>query len=310
MRRCNRFQSSCGGHRYFGRNSEKKLQHTPNLSPRSRRDLFVLTLGASGAATYLWLSNDVEQDLQIAVDSLLSRSKEGMASDLEVVRDMSEELPPPVKRYLDEVLPVQANSRRHKLSAAKQSGEFLAAQKWYPFEASLRIKGSFGDPCFVWNANTTIYGMPQQILQTLVGGRGSITTKAWGKIPTVQIQEEEPFILFWLAMLPLCPQALIQNQLEHQSLEWIEYDFHTARARLITYPDREEYNLEFQFDKNSNVLLSIAVTADCIEEPWKVTYRDYMRFRDDLLAPSRIEIGKGTGPRFRYHMTLINRSMQ
>ena len=131
MRRCNRFQSSCGGHRYFGRNSEKKLQHTPNLSPRSRRDLFVLTLGASGAATYLWLSNDVEQDLQIAVDSLLSRSKEGMASD------MSEELPPPVKRYLDEVLPVQANSRRHKLSAAKQSGEFLAGD-------FLRADGAFG----------------------------------------------------------------------------------------------------------------------------------------------------------------------
>jgi len=304
----NRLQSSAGGCRYFG-NSEKP--HTPKLTPRSRKDVFVLTFGAAAAATYLWFSNDVEQDLQIAVDVLLRRREEGMKSDWEVGQDVSEDLPPPVKRFLDEALPVNRNLRRRQiLSVTKQSGEFLAARKWYPFEASLRINDSFGDPCFVWHATTTIFGMPQQILQTLLGGRGSITTKAWGKIPTVQVQEEEPFILFWLAMLPLCPQALIQNLFEHQHLEWAEHDFHTARARLITYPDQEEYHLEFHFDEMSNLLQSIAVTSNCLEEQWKVVFRDYGHFRDDLVAPSRIEIGKGSGPRFRYHMTFVNKSIQ
>ena len=308
-----RLQSSSGGRRYFG-NSEKK-PHTPKLSPRSRKDIFVLTFGAAAAATYLQFSNDVEQDLQIAVDELLSRSEKGNITDWEVGQgSTSESLPPPVNRFLEEVWPVKRIlSRHHILSVTKQSGEFMAAQKWYPFEASLRIKDSFGDPCFVWKATTTIFGMPQQILQTLLGGRGSITTKAWGKIPTVQVQEEEPFVLFWLAMLPLCPQALLnQNQLEHSCLEWSEHDFHhtTARARLLTYPDHEEYHLEFQFDETSNLLQSIGVTSDGMDEPWKVFFSDYRRFRDDLVAPSRIEIGKGSGPQFRYHMTFLNKSMQ
>jgi hypothetical protein len=114
--------------------------------------------------------------------------------------------------------------------------------------------------------------MPQQILQILLGGRASIKTKAWGKIPTVQVQEEEPFVLFWLAMLPLCPQALLllPNQFEQQRLVWTVHDPHTAQARLITYPDKEEYHLEFQFDPTSHLLQSIAVRANCIQEPWKL----------------------------------------
>jgi hypothetical protein len=307
---CRRVQRELGSRRHFGTN--EKEPGIPSLSRRSRHDLLVMALGAAIVGTYLQFSTHIEQDANVAVDALLSRSngEDHATHDKGAGRDLPEDLPPPVRRYLEKVLPTKSYAgERHLCSVIKQSGEFYAAHQWYPFEATLMLKDSFADPAFVWNANTTIYGMPQQILQTLLDGKCSILTKAWGKVPTVQVQEEEPFVLFWLAMMPLCPQSLIRNQFDQHSLEWTVYDLYTARARLVAGPDGDEYHMEFLFDPTSNLLQSIAVTAACMDEPWKASYQDYFRFEGELVAPSRIKIGKGEGPRFRYHMAFVNRSI-
>lgn len=279
---------SLNGLRYFGVNKKDP----PKLSQRSRRDFAILTLGTVAAGTYLYCSKSIEEEARESIDRLMgSRAKRHPGLRNHTCLDP----PPPVQRFLNRIkLPGTPNGERPEtICVVQQSGEFFASHEWYPFKSFLLVSGSFEDPRFLWHAKTKIYGMPQHILQKLMQGQGTIITKAWGKIPTVQLQEEEPYVLFWLGMLPLCPQALLQIPADSTRLEWTVHDLYTARARLVSSnPEEDEYQIQFDFDPISNLLQSITVTADSLEKPWKSYYSDYQSLGQNLLMPSRIVIGK------------------
>ena len=96
-----------------------------------------------------------------------------------------------------------------------QSGEFYASKEWYPFTAMLIA--TCKNPGFVWNAHCQILGMPNSIMESYIGGQGHIITKAWGRLPLLQVEEEEPYVLFWLAMAPLFPFEFQQHQGKYSS---------------------------------------------------------------------------------------------
>ena len=141
-------------------------------------------------------------------------------------------------------LPEHDGDDHHLVYSIQQSGEFYAAYKWYPFHnANLLLKtsthssSSHGDAVggFVWDIqNVKILTFPHNILQTYIDGVGSITTKFYGTLPLLQIEEEEPYYLFYVAFhIPYNPTSLLftppreeEDELRHLEQEEGGHQYH------------------------------------------------------------------------------------
>ena len=256
--------------------------------------------------------------------------------------------------------------RSPSLVTADQSGEFYAAGQWYPFNATLLAMASTTNPGFVWDARMTILNLSNRVLEYYVtitnnnnnnnntnnstgggkGGEGNIITKVWGKYPLIQIEEEDPYILFWLAMTPMFPSVLLQQQGRSGVLNWINSNSRLsahdnlrtcATARLVTVGDGT-FLVEYFFREEDDLLIRIKVTSStCLngdDEPWQAFYDDYKHLVSDfesedgdgrqhqrqqqqqqqqrrpLLVPSKIEIGKGEGDQYRPHLKINNHHLE
>ena len=197
-----------------------------------------------------------------------------------------------------------------------QSGEFYAMCQWYPFEATQMASTSMENPGFVWEARTTILLIPNHVLEYYVPrindnnnnnkirvGEGKIVTKAWGKYPLIQIEEDDPYLFFWLAMTPLFPAVFLSQQ-EHQQgkveiLRWNnnennldEADQNQTRASAqLLCDDGENRLVEFFFREDDGMLRRIRVSSctDKEEEPWQATYEDYKQFQVGGISKNRNE---------------------
>ena len=223
---------------------------------------------------------------------------------------------------------------------------------------------------FVWDAKTTIFKLSHRILESyyynynystsIQGGNddddanaggvtggddvgvGTIITKLWGIFPFVlQLEEDDPYILFWLAMIiPLYPKnvllnnkLLIWNNNSNETLHDHDSDSASsssciAKAELCCNDDNDKTNsttntfdLEFIFDNDTDLLISIKVTerrrnltndeSNEQQQPyWQVFYKDYKQVplsskqqqqrqrqisSSSLFIPTTIEIGRGAG---------------
>jgi hypothetical protein len=218
---------------------------------------------------------------------------------------------------------------------ASQSGEFLAAKQWYPFTANLLAVPSYRSPGFVWEARVDILRLPNRVLESYVNGRGNIMTKAWGKLPLIQVEEEEPYILFWLAMVcPLYPFALLEGGGREGGgcfLTWksTTHDLSVAKAELVVDGEEEPFAVEFFFREEDGLLERIRVNAPHMKQPWQALYKEYKELSSVssscqgnnnnnnnnnnstlLLVPSTIEVGKGHGEDFRLHMKIHNHDVE
>ena len=258
----------------------------PKLGYRSKRDLIIIAVGACGVGGYLFTSNEWDEDVRTAKERLLlAASHHGYWYDNNTLpsseqdnNDFQNSPPPPIiKQYIESV----AKESHSIVIQAQQSGEFYAARQWYPFtDATLLAVASTKTPGFVWNARTTILGLTNHVLEYLVEGKGYITTKVWGKYPMIQVEEDDPYLFFWLAMVPLFPRVLLQSN--NGVLIWkLTHDVSSAKAQLcIDKSNDEDYLVEFFFQQkddhrdNHRVLLRrIQVTSPKMPQPGRCFMR-------------------------------------
>ena len=340
-----------GRYRRSSSSSSKRQQSArpPKLSRRSKVDLFFVVAGGFG--TWLYVQNaDWEGDVLRAKERLLlsttANSDSATSSSTSTNQGLvslqtqhQSELPVPMKIYLEKALPSnqkeEDNSstihhnyhhQKKKTFTVQQSGSFFAANEWYPFTSTLLA--SVGQPGFVFEANVEILKMPNRILQTYLDNHGgSITTKAWGKVPLIQVEEEEPYILFWLAMAPLCPTLFLHH---HSIIEWNAiHDLSVCSAKLFDKCENETYQMIFEFYHDTKLLKSIKVLPPTknnnnnnnnkkhiLKIPWQVNYDNYQNVDDgnttnnnnNVLVPTKIQIGKwyGGNNEFKPHMNIRN----
>jgi hypothetical protein len=290
----------------------------PTLSWRSRVDLFLVVAGALGSWVYIQ-SSDWDRDVWEAKQRLLKDASETSSSWDQQHTPMEEQsdLPLPLQTYLNVALN-GPDPKHRNLVSAKQSGEFFASQRWYPFTSNLLVLAHSDEretpPGFVWEAAVEILQMPNRVLESYIEGKGNIITKAWGKIPMIQMEEEEPFILFWLAMTPLCPVTFRQTNISKRKrpvIVWNSiHDLSSCSGELLDESNGNTFYIELGFDQDTKLLKSIRVTSTCLPKPWQVNYNDYHRMSDDFLFPTRIEVGTWSGQEFHGHLKIVNHEVQ
>ena len=327
----------------------------PKLSARNKRDLLILAVGICGAFGYhlLHRDDDWEEDVWTLQNKLKSSSAGQNKNHNELFSRQenffSNHPPPVVLRYIEKVLQQPASSLRisSSLVTAHQSGEFLASRQWYPFEATLMAAASNINPGFVWDARTTILKLSNNVLEYWITKgdegqinsetEGGVVTKIWGKYPLIQVEEEDPYLLFWLAMTPLFPAVFLDGR--EGILKWMNNDVvsdaksttesrkeASASAQLTDGTDTRLL-VEFFFEED-DLLHKIKVTQQENKETWQAVYKNYSHhavaidWNDDtneqdrhdpkshqILIPSYIEIGKGEGNQYRSHFKIYNRNI-
>jgi hypothetical protein len=266
--------------------------------------------------------------------------------------------PPAIRRYVRAALGSDSATTCKTITTVHQSGEFAASQQWYPFEATLTASSS---PGFVWDARTTILGLSNHVLEYYychctgnndddydddddnAPPEGKIVTRVWGKYPLIQVEEDDPFVLFWLAMTPLFPGVFLTGR----QWKWLDNnndndddDKAFATAQMLC-DDGESRKVDF-FVRDNGLLERIQVTALRVNNNnnddddndgdrsycWQANYKDYRertvtvhcrrnnrkdeteRSEITLLVPSSIEIGKGRGDEYRPHIRFRNHRIE
>jgi len=308
----------------------------PKLSGRNRRDLFVLATGVCGATWYYLVhrDNDWDEEVRGARYKLMrwiarrSRSR-SPHTEFGAEGSLDSALRPfAFHRYLSGALPPRFGNIQDSgnsddpsflptVATVTQSGEFFAARQWHPFEATLTASMVPDRPGFVWDARTTIVGLPHSVLECLLPSNnelendsdsetanssssssvvGSIVTKAWGKYPLIKVEEEDPYVLFWLASTPLFPSVFCARPLENDApngmvaLEWSAASStgnatahllcnDGVRRRLEFVVDPDDTNADNNADEGVPLLLRrirVIPNKDTNDgDPWQATYGDY-----------------------------------
>ena len=347
---------------YFSSSAKKE----PKFSNRNKRDLLILAVGTCGAFGYhiLHRNSNWDQDVWTLQNKLIGKKRRrdetangrivNSTKMLPQNDDFPNRPPPAVLQFIEKVLsePMSSgedysNDIYHQrlswpIATATQSGEFYASKQWYPFDATLMAAASTENPGFVWDARTTILQLSNRIVEYFIthhneNNETGIVTKIWGKYPLIQVEEEDPYLLFWLAMTPLFPTVFLQLGDEHgrsSVLKWNDNDivFRTeatknnrkgtkgyASAELDDGSDK--YFAEFFFGENDQ-LYKIKVTSPSLPQSWQAIYSNYQEHvvivkqrgdSDDgndskvsVLIPSNIEIGKGEGDDYQAHFKINN----
>jgi hypothetical protein len=157
------------------------------------------------------------------------------------------ELPAPVARYLEAVLPPHARAVRH--ARLTQRGEFLVRPPatWRPFTATHELTAC--PPAFVWDARIRMFpGLAIRVRDSFLDGVGSMRGTLLGAIPIVA-QEGTPEMAAgalqrYLAEAVWCPTAL----LPHNGIEWRPID--ASRARAMIGASGVQVSLDFHFDRS------------------------------------------------------------
>ena len=184
-------------------------------------------------------------------------------------------------------------------------------------------------PGFVWDAQTSIWNVSTNVLQSCIThARGEqhetddlptverkMVTKVGGKYPLWDLQDDDPSILVWLAMMPLFPVVVLPQpgattgilhwNTHEEALELApeEYDCASAQLRLDER-DAATVGVEFVFSKPDGLLTHIRMAMAASEETWQATYSHYQERLVEvrrgeppqtIRIPSTIEIGKTSG---------------
>jgi hypothetical protein len=302
----------------FSQQAPQESSSPPKLSRRSKLDLLLVVSGAVG--TWLYAKNsDWDQDVWDAKQRLLSSAVKIDPLYREAISGAKEadDLPLPVKKYLEEALndpdafPSNPKRWQPQLTSVHQSGEFFASHQWYAFTS--RLLTLTHAPGFVWESHVEILKIPNRVLETFIDQKGSIITKAWGKFPMIQVEEEEPYILFWLAMAPLTPTAFLENSNAQDNAPIITWnpihDLSSCSAQLYDNGEKVNFQLEFEFYQDTQLLKSIKVTSPCLPQPWQAIYKDYRQV-NKLCVPTTIEVGKWFEGELKLHLKLTNRQLE
>jgi len=244
-----------------------------------------------GLAAVLWLAQFVQGRIAAAVvEGLATRARQ------EPVRSPRslEDLPAPVRRYLEHALP--ADRRGLRLARYEQTGVLRSdplRDDWMPFTASQMIGPATRE--FVWIARARVAPLLHvQVRDSLTGGRGAGQVTLLSAIPVASAgaspEMNSGALHRFLAEAVWCPSALLPSQ----HLQWTTVDESRAIATLTS--GSTAVSLEFRFNADNEVAGiytpgrwgSFGGAYKQVE--WEGMFRNYAR-RQGVLVPGDGEVG-------------------
>lgn len=195
--------------------------------------------------------------------------------DLESLAD----LPPPVQRYLRQVL--RDGQPRVAGLRVMHRGTFNVAAdgaRWFPFESDQVV--TTRRPGFDWNATVRIApGLPIRVHDAYVAGSGVLRASLFGLVDMANLSGggalAEGEMMRWLAESPWYPTVLLPGGEVH----WEAIDARSARATVVDGGVR--VSLVFLFDEEGLVTgvrsdhRGRMVGGQVIPTPWEGRFRDY-----------------------------------
>jgi hypothetical protein len=237
-----------------------------------------------------------------------------LRSSLEAERESTpslttENLPAPVERYLEAVLPPG-----HPPIAAvtlTQEGTFNLGEKtphWSPFTSTQSVVTNH--PGFDWDARIHMApGVNAYVHDAYVGGAGVLQVEALAVIPLVDLRGTseiaEGELMRFLAETPWYPTRL-------RNLNWQPVDHHTAKATLQDHGSAVTLTFHFGADGLIDSIHADArsrtVHGATIPTPWEGRFWGYER-RHGVIIPTRGEVSwllpEGPWPYWRGQITNI-----
>ena len=259
--------------------------------------LLLLLLGAGAYGNWSW--NRSTEELLARLEA--SRDRE---SALGVVSaDELRELPGPVRRYLETVLPEDAPIiARARLS---QEGEMELNGSWAPFTARQEVVTR--RPGFVWNATMRMMKVLRaRVHDAYIGGEGLLHGTLFGLVTVAEMsgtpETAEGELLRYLAEAPWYPTALLPRN----GLSWRAVDESSAE---VTLTDGETVvSMVYHFGEDRLVESVQAesrgrqVGGESIPTPWGGRFWNYRRI-DGMLIPTEGEVAwwlpEGRAPYWR-----------
>lgn len=227
--------------------------------------------------------------------------------------DGSDNLPPPVRRYLEKVLPAGTPSIERAHLA--QEGTFntdLSKPVWKPFSAQ-QVSVTF-PPGFVWSADIAMFpGIHARVHDTYSNQTGLLAPSLLGLIPLGSVGDTagdvaQGELLRFLAEAPWYPTVLRDATL----VTWSALDDETAHARLTD--GSVVVGLRFHFGKDDLIDEVYAESrgrtagAETIDTPWRGRFWNYEQ-RKGVLVPIECEVAwlldSGPAPYFRAKITSL-----
>jgi hypothetical protein len=162
-----------------------------------------------------------------------------------------DDLPDPVARYLDRVLP--PDRRGLRLARYRQRGELRTdarAGRWLPFTATQSLGAPTAE--FLWIARVVLApGLHLQVGDRLVGGHGGGDVALWSALPVTSARAgpalDSGSLHRFLAEAVWCPSALLPSPW----LRWTALD--AARAVATLAAGAQTVALEFRFNTDDEV---------------------------------------------------------
>lgn len=204
-----------------------------------------------------------------------------------------EDLPDPVRRWLEQVLP--AEGRRIRSMRMEQDGVFNLGggeQQWRSFRAQQRVVTE--PPGFLWDAAISMLpALPVRVHDAYIGGEGILHATLAGTLtvasPPRGRQAAEAELLRFLAEAPWCPTVLLPSE----RVSWRGVDDREAEVRLS---DGDiEVSMRYRFGTDG---LVESVRADArgrtvagrlVATPWEGLWWNYARM-DGVLIPTSGEV--------------------
>lgn len=140
-------------------------------------------------------------------------------------------LPPPIRRYLEHVLPEEPPPVHTVRLWQRGSFRTAPTHSWRPFTATQHV--TLQPPGFVWDASVRMMPwVPVRVIDEFRGGQGALCAKLGGVLtvaepaPGPALNEAE--LMRYLAEAPLYPTALLPGR----GVEWTPIGDRSARATL------------------------------------------------------------------------------
>lgn len=202
-------------------------------------------------------------------------------------------LPPPVQRYLHNVLSV--GGRDIQTVWMHQEGSFREAEPaspWNPFDATQAVRTQ--PPGFIWDASIQIIpSVPVHVVDQYDERGGRLTARLAGAIPVMKgtpgPELDEGELLRYLAETPLYPTALLPGR----GVTWTPIDDRSARATLVD--GDTAVSLAFSFDAHDRVTRITGqrpfLKEDRTTEPrlWTGYWTDYVD-QGEVRTPTKGEV--------------------
>lgn len=202
------------------------------------------------------------------------------------------ELPEPVRRYLERAAPAPRTPVRTAL--IRHEGEFRMSEKedkWSPFTSTQFV--TIIPPAFDWDARIRMMpGVLVHVRDGYVSGRGVLRAAVFGLFTLARTEGSSELaqgqLMRYLAEAPWYPTALLPGQ----GVEWSALDDISARATIRDGAVRASVDFHFGEDglvREITALRGRDMDGAFVETPWAGRVWEYEE-RHGLLVPLRGEV--------------------